>query len=216
MAFGPEKQRLMPQQLAALDQFHTRGLAATVELANLAGITADMSVLDVGSGVGGPARFLAATYGCQVTGVDLSEQFVDGARYLTERTGQSERVSFETASALELPFDDGHFDVVLNSGDPHYPVPWARTPATSFLLTAAATREAIEPAGFRTLAWQDDTAAANAWFVQLRASGPPPAPNLGVVMGPDFVQISANLGRNLMEGRLGIFTAVFEAASTKS
>jgi len=157
-------------------------------------------------------------------------------------------VSFETASALELPFDDGHFDVVLlqhvamnisdrarfyreirrvlklsgsfaifdvvlNSGDPHYPVPWARTPATSFLLTAAATREVIEPAGFRTLAWQDDTEAAKAWFAQMRESGPPPSPNLGVVMGPDFAQLAANLGRNLMEGRLGILTAVFEAAS---
>ena len=93
----------------ALDQFHTRGLAATAELAELAGITADMSVLDVGSGVGGPARFLAATYGCHVTGVDLSEPFVDAARYLTERTGQSGQVSFQVASALELPFDDGSF-----------------------------------------------------------------------------------------------------------
>ena len=250
-AFGPDEQRLTPQQLASLDQFQARGLAATVELAKLAGITADMSVLDVGSGVGGPARFLAATYGCRVTGVDLSEPFVDAARYLTERTGQRERVSFETASALELPFDHGHFDavllqhvamnisdrarlyreirrvlklggrlaiydVVLNRGDPHYPLPWARTPATSFLLTAAATREAIEPAGFHTLVWQDDTEAANAGFAQLRASGPPPAPNLGVVMGPDFVQLAANLGRNLMEGRLGILTAVFEAASNET
>ncbi|HJU17238.1 MAG TPA: class I SAM-dependent methyltransferase [Stellaceae bacterium] len=250
-AFGPDEQRLTPKQLAPLDQFHTRGLAATVELAELAGITADMSILDVGSGLGGPARFLAATYGCQVTGIDLSEPFVDAACYLTERTGQSELVSFETASALGLPFDDGHFDVVLlqhvamnianrarlyreirrvlksegrfaiydvvlNSGDPHYPVPWARTPATSFLLTAAATRAAIEPAGFRTLAWQNDSEAANAWFTQLRASGPPPSPNLGVVMGPDFVQLSANLGRNLLEDRLGILTAVFEAASTKT
>src|SRR6185437_11580827 len=74
-----------------------------------------------------------------------------------------------------------------------------------------ATREAIEPAGFRTLVWQDDSAAAKAWITQLRAAGPPPSPNLGVVMGPDFAQLSANLGRNLMEGRLGILTAVFEA-----
>jgi SAM-dependent methyltransferase len=245
--FGPEDQRLTPEQLGALDQFHTRGLAATAELAKLAGIIAGMSVLDVGSGVGGPARFLAATYGCQVTGVDLSEPFVDAARYLTGRTGQSGQVSFQTASALELPFDDDRFDVallqhvamniadrvrlyrqirrvltsggrfatfdvVLNSGEPHFPVPWARTPATSFLLTAVATREAIEPAGFRTLVWQDDTEAAKTWFAQLRASGPPPSPNLGVVMGPDFAQLAANLGRNLMEGRLGILTAVFEAA----
>jgi sarcosine/dimethylglycine N-methyltransferase len=245
---GPEAQQLTPQQLAALDQFHTRGLAATAELGKLAGITAEMSVLDVGSGVGGPARFLAETYGCRVTGVDLSEPFVDAARYLTERTEQSGRVSFETASALELPFDDcrfdvvllqhvamnisdraqlyreirrvlksggrcATFDVVLNGGDPHYPVPWARTPATSFLLTATATRDAIQPAGFNTLAWQDDTEAAKAWIAQLRASGPLPSPNLGVVMGPDFAQLATNLGRNLMEGRLGILTAVFEAAS---
>jgi sarcosine/dimethylglycine N-methyltransferase len=246
-AFGPEDQRLIPRQLAALDQFHTRGLAATAELAALTGITADMSVLDVGSGVGGPARFLAATYGCRVTGIDLSEPFVAAARYLTERTGQSEQVSFQIGSALQLPLDDGRFDVVLlqhvamniadrarlyreirrvlkpggrfatfdvvsNGGEPHYPVPWARLPATSFLLTAAATRSAIETAGFRPLAWQDDTEAAKAWIAQLRASGPPPSPNLGVVMGPDMSELAANLGRNLMEGRLGILTAVFEAA----
>jgi hypothetical protein len=107
------------------------------------------------------------------------------------------------------------YDVVLCSGEPLYPVPWARTPATSFLLTAAATREVIEPAGFRVLRWQDDTAAAKAWVAALGAPGPPPSPNLGVVMGPDFKELTANLGRNLMEGRLGILTAVLEAASTK-
>src|SRR3984957_6845823 len=247
IAIGPEDQRLTPQQLGTLDQFHTRGLAATAELAKLAGITAGMSVLDVGSGVGGPARFLAATYGCRVTGVDFSEPFVDAARYLTERTGQGGQVSFQTADALELPFDVGRFDIALlqhvainisdrarlyreirrvlkaggrfatfdvvsNSGDPHFPLPWARTPATSCLLTAAATREAIEPAGFRTLTWQDDTEAAKAWFSLVRASGPPPSPNLSVVMGRDFAELAANLGRNLMEGRLGILSAVFEAA----
>jgi len=250
-ALGTEDQRLPPQQLAALDQFHTRGLAATTELARLAGITADMSVLDVGSGIGGPARFIAAACGCRVTGIDLSEPFVDAARYLTERTGQSGQVSFQVASALQLPFDDGRFDVVLlqhvamnisdraklyreirrvlvsggkfatfdvvsNSGEPHYPVPWARTPATSFLLTAAATREAIEQSGFRTLRWQDDSEAAKVWFAQLRASGPPAPLNLGVVIGPDFAELSANLGRNITEGRIGILTAVFEPAPTRT
>jgi ubiquinone/menaquinone biosynthesis C-methylase UbiE len=246
--FGPEDQRLSPQQLASLDQFHTRGLAATADLAKLAAISEGMSVLDVGSGVGGPARYLAAACGCRVTGVDLSEPFVDAARYLTARTGQSGQVAFETGDAQNLTFDDGRFDavflqhvamniadrarlyrelrrvlkqggkfatydVVLRDGEPHYPVPWARTPATSFLLTAAATREAIESAGFRTLIAQDDSETAKAWAAQLRASPPPPSPNLGVVMGPDFAQLAGNLGRNIMEGRLGVFTGVFEAVS---
>jgi sarcosine/dimethylglycine N-methyltransferase len=244
--FGPGDRRLTPEQLGMLDQFHTRGLAATAELARLAGIAAESSVLDVGSGVGGPARFLAATYGCRVTGVDLSEPFVEAAHYLTERTGQGDLVSFHAGSALALPFAGGRFDVVLlqhvamniedrarlygeirrvlrpggrfatydvvsNDGEVEYPVPWARTPATSFLLTAAATRDAIEAAGFRALVWQDDTAAAKEWAAQLRTSGPPPSPNLGVVMGAGFAELSANLGRNIMQGRVGILTAVFEA-----
>jgi SAM-dependent methyltransferase len=247
-AFGPDSQRLSPQQLSALDHFHTRGLAATAELARLAGITREMSVLDVGSGVGGPARFLAATYRCRVTGVDLSEPFVEASRYLTERTGQSGQVSFHVSSALEIPFEAGCFDVVLlqhvamniadrrrlyaeirrvlkargrfatfdvvsNGDEPHYPLPWARTPATSFLLTAEQTREAIEAAGFRTLVWRDDTALAKEWSSQMRASGPPPSPNLGLVMGPEIAQLSANLGRNYLEGRLGLLTAVFETST---
>jgi sarcosine/dimethylglycine N-methyltransferase len=250
-ALGPDHQRLTPRQLGGLDQFHTRGLAATAELAVLTGITADTSVLDVGSGLGGPARFLAETYGCRVTGVDLSEPFVEGARYLTERTAQSGQVSFQTGSALELPFDDGSFDtvllqhvamnisdrarlyreirrvlksggrfacfdVVLKAGQPHFPVPWARTPATSFLLTAESTRRAIEPAGFRTLIWQDDTEVAKSWIAQLRSSGPPPSPNLGVVMGPDFAQLTTNMGRSIVEGRLGVQTGVFEATSNET
>jgi sarcosine/dimethylglycine N-methyltransferase len=244
-AFGPEDRRLTTEQLGALDQFHTRGLAATAELAGLAGISADKSVLDVGAGVGGPARFVAATYGCRVTGVDLSEPFVEAARYLTERTGLGTLVSFQAGSALALPFASGAFDVVLlqhvamniadraqlyheirrvlrsggrfatydivsNGGEVEYPVPWARTAATSFLQTAAVTRAAIEGAGFRTLVCQDDTAAAKEWIMQLRASGPQPSPNLGVVMGQDFAELSANLGRNIIQGRIGILTAVFE------
>src|SRR5579871_5613881 len=93
--FGPDNRRLTSEQLAPLDQFHTRGLAATAELARLAGVAAGDAVLDVGSGIGGPARFLAAAHGCRVTGVDLSEPFVDAARYLAERTGQGGQVSFE-------------------------------------------------------------------------------------------------------------------------
>jgi len=63
---------LSPEDLAPLDQFHTRGLAATIELAKSVGIKRDAEVLDIGSGLGGPSRYLAATYGCHVRGVDLS------------------------------------------------------------------------------------------------------------------------------------------------
>jgi sarcosine/dimethylglycine N-methyltransferase len=247
--FGPEDRLLTPEQLGTLDQFHTRGLAATAELARLAGMTADRSELDIGSGVGGPARFVAATYGCRVTGVDLSEPFVEAARYLTERTGLSDLVSFQTGSALALPFADGSFDVVLLQhvamniadrallygeirrvlrpggrfatydvvsarGEVAFPVPWARTPATSFLQSAAATREAVEAAGFHALVCRDDTEAAKEWILRMRASGLPPSPNLGVVMGTGFAELSANLGRNLLEGRVGILTAVFETSTT--
>jgi ubiquinone/menaquinone biosynthesis C-methylase UbiE len=245
-ALGPEDRPLTVQQLSVLDQFHTRGAAATAELAKLAAIGPGMAVLDVGCGIGGPARFLAASHGCDVTGVDLSESFVETAQYLTRRAELEEHVSFQTASALELPFGDAGFDavflqhvamnisdrarlyreirrmlkpsgrfatfdVVSKGGDLHFPVPWARTAGASFLMTADATRQAIEQAGFRTLAWQDDTETAKAWFAQLRESGPPPAPNLGLVVGPDFPQLLANMARNLMEGRIAILTAVFEA-----
>lgn len=245
--FGPETQRLTPQQLGALDQFHSRGMAATAELAELAEIIPGMSVLDVGAGIGGPARFLAAAHGCRVTGIDLSEPFVEAARYLSERTGQGGQLEFRTGSALALPFGDGRFDAVLlqhvamnidgrarlyrevrrvlkpgghfalsdivtGGGEPQYPLPWARTATTSFLLSADATRAAIEEAGFRALVWRDDTEAAKTWIEALRASGPPPVPNLGTVMGPDFPELLAGLGRNFMEGRIALLTAVFEAA----
>ena len=245
-ALGPEDQRLDPEKLGALDHFHTRGLAATAELAEMAGIGAGASVLDVGAGIGGPARFVAQQLNCQVVGIDLSPPFVEAARYLSARTGQSGQVSFEVASALDIPFGAGQFDfallqhvamniadreglydeirrvlkpggrfatydVVLKSGEPLYPLPWARTPSTSCLLTAEATQAAIEAAGFRTLIAKDDSEAAKTWFSQLRASGPPPMPNLGLVMGPDFIELTTNLGRSLMEGRVGILAAVFEA-----
>ena len=70
-------------------------------------------MLDVGCGIGGPARYLAATFGCKVTGVDLSPGFIDAATYLTARCGLSDRVKFQVGDALDLPFDDGSFDAAF-------------------------------------------------------------------------------------------------------
>ena len=74
-----EGETLTVTQLASLDQFHTRGNLATAELASAAGLESSMRVLDLGCGIGGPARCLAATFGCRVTGVDLSPSFVHAA-----------------------------------------------------------------------------------------------------------------------------------------
>ena len=108
---GPVDDPLAWSDLAPLDQFHVRGLPATLELAGALDLGPESRVLDVGAGLGGAARCLAATYGCHVTGIDLSEPFVDAAKLLTARCGLSERVAFQVADALALPFDDGAFDV---------------------------------------------------------------------------------------------------------
>lgn len=99
-----------PADLAAVDEFHFGWAAVTEELCKDAGFTPDMHVLDVGAGIGGPARHFARTCGCRVTGVDLTEDFVAAANALTRRCGLADRVVFRAASALALPFGDASFD----------------------------------------------------------------------------------------------------------
>lgn len=101
-----------PSQLAGLDQFHMGGLPATMHLAELAGAGPETSVLDAGSGLGGPGRYLAKTTGCRVTGIDLSPSYIGLATMLTERTGLSRSVTFQAGDLLALPFPAGHFDLV--------------------------------------------------------------------------------------------------------
>jgi SAM-dependent methyltransferase len=91
------------EDLAPIDQFRPRGLASTIDLARLARITASDRVLDLGSGLGGPARYLAATYGCKTFGIDLSPDHVEAATYLTERSGLSELVRLSAGNALQVP-----------------------------------------------------------------------------------------------------------------
>lgn len=98
--------------LAPLDQFHAGGLAATRQLATLAGLASGQHVLDVGSGIGGPARFLAETCGCSVTGIDLAADYCRLAEALTARVGLEGKATFRSADALDLPFADDTFDAV--------------------------------------------------------------------------------------------------------
>jgi SAM-dependent methyltransferase len=110
---GPADQILTAAQLAPLDQFHIRGILATAELAAAAGIRLSTRVLDLGCGIGGPARYLADTFACTVTGVDLSSEFIDAVTHLTARCGLSDRVTFQVGDALHLPFEAASFDAVL-------------------------------------------------------------------------------------------------------
>jgi ubiquinone/menaquinone biosynthesis C-methylase UbiE len=109
----PGDQKLTVAQLAPLDQFHTRGILATTELADAAELAPSVRVLDLGCGIGGPARYLAATFGCRVTGIDLSPGFVAAATYLTARCELSDRVNFQIGDALHLPFEGAVFDTVF-------------------------------------------------------------------------------------------------------
>jgi SAM-dependent methyltransferase len=115
---GKNLDALTIDDLAPMDQFHAGGKGATLRLARLAGLSAGMRVLDVGGGLGGPARTLAVECGCHVTVVDLTESYVRAATMLTARLGLSNRITHHSGNALELPVDDGAFDVVWtqNSG----------------------------------------------------------------------------------------------------
>ncbi len=112
VAAGKDPDDLAPDDLAAIDEFHIRGREATADLADRLGLDGEARVLDVGSGLGGAARFLARTRGCRVTGLDLSEEYCQVAEMLSARVGLGERLTFRQGDALALPFADGSFDVV--------------------------------------------------------------------------------------------------------
>lgn len=107
---GHDIERLTPDQLAPVDEFHIGGRQATVEFAAQLGLRPGLRLLDVGSGIGGPARYFAHAHGCVVTGIDLTPAFVRVAADLTRRAGLSALVSFRQGSALDLPFDASSFD----------------------------------------------------------------------------------------------------------
>jgi SAM-dependent methyltransferase len=109
---GKDPERLTCDDLASVDQFHSRGKLATMDLARLANLAPGTHVLDMGGGLGGPARTLAAEFGCRVTVLDITEEYCRVGEMLTRRTGLSEQVTFCRASALDVPFADSSFDVV--------------------------------------------------------------------------------------------------------
>ena len=111
---GKNPRALSPQDLAPLEDFHSLGRIATVQLIQLAGVDAEDRVLDAGTGIGGTARLLAAETGCHVTAVDLTAEYCKTADWLNTATGLSCRIDVRRADVTELPFADGTFDVVIS------------------------------------------------------------------------------------------------------
>ena len=111
---GVDLSTITEDTLQNYDQDHFGGVPANDALAALGNIDDGCHVLDVCCGMGGPSRYLAHNYGCRVTGIDLTESRIDGAMRLTAMAGLDDRVTFQQANALELPFVDGVFDVVIS------------------------------------------------------------------------------------------------------
>jgi len=111
-AAGKDLAQLARSDLTAIDEFHGGGIASTRDLARYAGLTAGMAVLDIGCGIGGPARTLAAEFGCRVSGIDLTREFVRAAEMLTARVGMTAQCDFRHGNGVTLPWPDASFDAV--------------------------------------------------------------------------------------------------------
>lgn len=245
-ANGPDVP-ITPDTLAPIDHFHGKGVIATEELAAVLQPEASDHVLDIGCGIGGPARWIAAKYGCRVTGVDLTPEFCVAARELNALTGFTDRVHILHGSALSLPVPDdccdhaysqaalmnvsdkrGVFREALRvlhpggllalslagagqTGEPHYPLPWAATTAMSFLATPNEIRGDLLAAGFRIVFLRDTMAELAAAFAtilqQLETEGLPP---LGehIVTGENSKEWRINWMRSGAEGRLSMIEAL--------
>jgi MPBQ/MSBQ methyltransferase len=235
------------EDMGSVDHFHGGALAATRALAQLGELSLGEQVLDMGGGFGGPARTLAAEYGCLVTVLDPTEPFIRAGQALTERLGLQDAVQFFPGSGLDMPFADERFDVVWTQnasmnisdkarlvaeqrrvlrpggrlvfqeifagpgGDLVCPVPWARDPATSFLVPPEQVRSLLREAGFEERAWLP--LAPDARGSTRTESGPTPAASVlsaaAVVHGPDAVAMEAASRRNQAEQRVIYLRAVF-------
>jgi SAM-dependent methyltransferase len=236
---GKDPGHLTIEDLAPVDEFHIGGRAATAEFFEKLGLQSGMLVLDIGSGLGGPARFAAQAYGCRVTGIDLTPEYVEVANALARRVGLDDGASYVCGSAVDLPFPNASFDAAYmlhvgmniedkaklmgevrrvlkpgalfgifdimrtGDGDLAYPVPWAKSIRTSFVVRPGAYHRRLDCAGFDIVHERNRGGFAVEFFRNLRArtaaKGTPPL-GLHIVMGKDFQDKTGNMIANLERG----------------
>ncbi len=107
-----DPEQITLDDLAPVDEFHIGGREATARFIGQLGFGAEMRVLDIGSGIGGTARYVAAKHGCHVTGIDVTPEYCEVATLLAQKVGLGYRVSYQQGSAVDMPFDDRIFDGV--------------------------------------------------------------------------------------------------------
>ena len=246
---GKDLDKLSTTDLATVDEFHIRGRKATLEIAQALGLTACAHVLDIGSGLGGPARTVAETYGCRVTGIDITPAFCAAAATLSDRVGLGDRVTFLQGDATSMPFGDAEFDAVMTihvamniaakdrmygearrvlkpggrfaaydvlqgeGGEVFYPVPWAREPSISHLVTPEEMEALLTGAGFRILTVHDSTEESQQWFEAMaaRSAQAVPAVTFQSFLGDDFPVMARNQVRNLRDRRIRTVTYICQA-----
>jgi ubiquinone/menaquinone biosynthesis C-methylase UbiE len=248
---GLDKEKLTPNDLAAVDEFHVGGLEATKAFTEFMGLKPGMRVLDVGCGVGGPARYFASEHGVRVTGIDLTEEFVRAAVSLTKLVNLEDAAKFEQGSALAMPFQKESFDaaymfhVGMNIADKNalfqdvarvlkagakfaiydvmrmndepisYPVPWAASGATSFVVHIEGYRKALEAVGFEVAHERGRREFGIEFFernIARTAQGGPPILGLQLLMGERAPQMMQNVLGGM---RHGIFEPVEMVAVKK-
>ena len=237
------------EALAVLDHFHGRGIVATQELVELLKPRPGEHILDIGSGIGGPARWFAAKCGVHVTGVDLTAEFCAAAEALNRATGLADRVTIKNGSALALPVTDNAFDraysqnVIMNIADKRgfyreafralrpggvlalsnlclgkggavvYPVPWAETAATSFLVPREEMEADLRAVGFAIISFRDTSADIMPAQVRnrerLEREGLAPL-GTHLIMGERLLEMQINSSRNLEDGKVATIEALVQ------
>ncbi len=239
---GKDLNNLKIEDLNAVDEMHSRGVYATNELIKILDANKNMHILDIGSGMGGPARRLAHQSGCHVTGIDLTASLTNIAQKLSKYTGLDKKVrhiqgdatnmnifendSFDGAwsihAAMNIENKSAYYkeanrvlkpnskfiiyDIFLNNKEANikYPMPWAKTSATSFLINKSEVEKYLKNSGFKIIDIVNKTKETIDNFKKIQANKKKTLLLAEIKMGNDAKTKIANLQNNLTNGNLAV------------